>query len=389
MRTIAAVTVARSDWGLYLPILTRLRAEPGVRLHLIAAGTHLSAEFGATVAEIEDDGFVVDDRVETVDEDSPLGVARSMGRAVQGYAEVYDRVRPDLVLVLGDRFEMHAAALAAVPFTLPIAHVQGGELTLGAIDDQFRHSITKLAHLHFPSTEQYGRRLLQMGEEPWRVVVAGAPAIDNLLTREPLAQDELERRIGFALDEPTLLVTYHPVTLEYEDTERQVRELLTAIDRTGIGAVFTYPNVDTSGRSVVDLVRAFADGRERTTLVENLGSQAYLTLMRHAAAMVGNSSSGIIEAVSFELPVVNVGSRQEGRVRPGNVIDVGYDAAEIEEGLRRALEPEFREGLRGLENPYGDGHAAERIVRALLAVELGKGLLFKRFTDLEPAQATV
>jgi UDP-hydrolysing UDP-N-acetyl-D-glucosamine 2-epimerase len=389
VRTIAVVTVARSDWGLYLPVLQRLRDEPDVRVHLIAAGTHLSPEFGETIVEIEGDGFTVDDRVETVDEDSPLGVARSMGRATQGYAEVYERVKPDLVLVLGDRFEMHAAVVAAVPFTLPVAHIQGGELTQGAIDDQFRHSITKLAHLHFPSTEPYGRRLVQMGEEPWRVVVSGAPAIDNLLAREPLPQAELERRIGFPLNEPTLLVTYHPVTLEYEDTESQVRALLAAVEETSLGAVFTYPNVDTAGRSVTKLLHEFAADRERTVLVENLGSQAYLSVMRHAAAMVGNSSSGIIEAASFELPVVNVGRRQEGRIRPTNVIDVGYEPDEIAAGLRRALDPAFRAELAGLENPYGDGHAAERIVRTLKDVELGPRLRFKRFTDLAPAPATV
>jgi UDP-hydrolysing UDP-N-acetyl-D-glucosamine 2-epimerase len=228
-----------------------------------------------------------------------------------------------------------------------------------------------------------------MGEEPWRVVVSGAPAIDNLLTREMLPRQELERRVGFALDEPTLLVTYHPVTLEYEDTEHQVQELLRAIEAVGLGAVFTFPNVDTSGRSVTARLREFAAGRERTALVENLGSQAYLSLMRHAAAMLGNSSSGIIEAASFELPVVNVGTRQEGRLRPANVIDVGYEADEIEAALRRALDPDFRAGLRGLENPYGDGHAAERIVSTLRDVELGPRLRVKRFTDLEPAPATV
>ena len=382
-RRIAVVTVARSDWGLYLPVLKRIRDEETLELSILAGGTHLADEFGATAAEIDADGFAIDERVETVDsEDSPLAAARSMSRGTAGFAAAFERVRPDIVLLLGDRLEMHSAAVAAVPFRLPIAHIQGGELTQGAIDDQFRHSITKLAHLHFPATAEYGDRLLQMGEEPWRVLVTGAPAIDNLLQREPLSPTELERRFGLVLDEGTLLVTYHPVTLEFDDTPRQLDELLAALAETGRRIVFTFPNVDTSGRVVIERVRRFVAEYGRADFVENLGSQGYLSVMRHAAAMVGNSSSGIIEAASFELPVVNVGTRQEGRLRPRNVIDVGYGREEISAGLTRALSPEFRDGLRGLENPYGDGRAAERIVATLRDVELGPRLIVKRFQDL-------
>lgn len=377
------MTVARSDWGLYLPVLERIRDDPELELVVLAGGTHLAGEFGATADEIEADGFEIDERVETVDEeDTPLGVARGMSRGTAGFAAAYERLRPDLVLVLGDRFEMHSAAVAAVPFRLPVAHIQGGELTQGAIDEQFRHSITKLAHLHFPSTEVYARRLRQLGEEPWRVVLTGAPAIDNLLRREPLSHPELERRFGLVLEEGTLLVTFHPVTLEFDDTPRQLDELLAALAETGRRLVFTFPNVDTSGRVVIERLKAFVGEYERAHFVPNLGSQAYLSLLREVAAMVGNSSSGIIEAASFELPVVNVGTRQEGRLRPRNVIDVGYGREEIAAGLRRALSAEFRESLLGLENPYGDGGAAERIAAALKSVELGPKLIVKRFRDL-------
>lgn len=377
------MTVARSDWGLYLPVLKRIRDDPDLSLRILVAGTHLAPQFGETLDEIERDGFSADERVETVDpEDTPLGVARSAARAVRGFAETYARSQPDLLLTLGDRFEMHAAVVAAVPFRIPVAHVQGGELTQGAIDEQFRHSITKLAHLHFAATDVYGRRIVQMGEEPWRVVVSGAPAVDNLLERPPLSRDELRARFGLRLDRPTLLVTYHPVTLEFDRTEEQVEALLAALDEAGADVVVTYPNVDTRGRSILELLERWAAGREDVRLVDNLGSQAYLSLMRETAAMVGNSSSGIIEAASFELPVVNVGTRQEGRLRPRNVIDVGYGQDEIAAGILRALSSEFREGLRGLENPYGDGRAAERIVAKLKEVELGPALVVKRFRDL-------
>jgi UDP-N-acetylglucosamine 2-epimerase (non-hydrolysing) len=382
-RRIGVATVARSDWGLYLPVLKRIRDDPELEPVIIAAGTHLADGFGATASEIEADGFSIDHRVETVDEaDDPAGVARSMARGTAGFAEVYARAGLDLLLVLGDRFEMHSAVVAAVPFRLPVAHIQGGELTQGAIDDQFRHSITKLAHLHFASTEVYGRRIVQMGEEPWRVLVSGAPAIDNLRERPVLSREELVERVGLALDGSTLLVTYHPVTLEFDRTAEQVEDLLAALETVEADVVVTYPNVDTSGRSIVEQIGAWAEGRERARLVTNLGSQAYLSLMRHAAAMVGNSSSGLIEAASFELPVVNIGTRQDGRLRPANVIDVGYRRSEIEAGLRRALSHEFRESLRGLQNPYGDGRAAERIVAKLKEVELGPSLIVKRFNDL-------
>jgi UDP-hydrolysing UDP-N-acetyl-D-glucosamine 2-epimerase len=383
VRTICVATVSRSDWGLYLPILRRIGHEPTLALQIVAAGTHLSARQGMTVDEIASDGFAIDARVETVDEeDTPQAVTRAMARAVAGFGAAYTRLEPDVVLVLGDRYEMHSAAAAAVPFRLPIAHIQGGESTEGAIDEQFRHSITKLAHLHFPSTELYGRRLVQMGEDPARVVVTGAPAIDNVLEQPVLGLDELERRTGLDLTQETLLVTYHPVTMEYDDTPRQVEELIAALDRSGLQLLVTFPNVDTSGWAVLERLERFAATNSRCAIVENLGSVAYLSAMRHVRAMVGNSSSGIIEAASFELPVVNVGTRQQGRLRPANVIDVGYDREAITAGIERALSPAFRDGLRGLANPYGDGHASERIVAELRDVELGPGFVRKSFRDL-------
>lgn len=384
MRTIGVVTVGRSDYSNYVPVLRCIQAEGGLTLHLIAAGMHLSPEFGLTVEAIEADGFPIADRVPMLlSSDTPQALAMSMGLGTIGFAQVYARSRPDLLLVLGDRIEMHAAVVAAVPFNVPIAHIAGGEVTEGAIDDALRHSITKLSHLHFVTTEEHGRRVIQMGEESWRVIVAGAPTLDNLRMMPPMSQEELATHLGRPLATETLLVTYHPVTREYERTEWQMQELLEALRLAARPAVFTLPNADTNGRLIARLIEAFVARVPTAHLVANLGTQGYYSLMSRAAAMVGNSSSGMIEALSFGLPVVNVGTRQQGRLRAENVIDVGYHRQEILAGIRRALDPEFRASLRGLSNPYGNGQATEIIVKMLKDVPLDDRLIRKRFVDAQ------
>jgi len=353
------------------------------------AGMHLAPEFGLTVEAITADGFSVAERVEMLrSSDAPEGIAASMGVGVMGFARAFARTRPDLLVVLGDRVEMHAAALAALPFTIPVAHLHGGELTEGAIDDALRHSLTKLSHLHFVSTEAHARRVLQLGEEPWRVIVSGAPSLDHLRTTALLDRRELERRFGLRLDAAPLVVTYHPVTLEYADAEQQIRELLGALEAFELPIVFTLPNADTHGRVIRRAIEAFVARHPASRLVENFGPQGYLSLMALAAAMVGNSSSGLVEAPSFGLPVVNVGTRQQGRLRAENVIDVGYDREGVIAAIRKALSPSFRTALRGRPNPYGDGHAAEIIVKRLTEVPLDDRLIRKRFVDL-PAGAPI
>ena len=384
MRTIGVVTVSRSDYGIYLPVLRKLQADPELRLYLIVAGTHLSPEFGLTVKAIEADGFEIAERVEMLlSSDTPEGVVKSMGLGVIGFAQSYARLCPDILLVLGDRFEMHAAAMAALPFKIAVAHIHGGELTQGSIDDAWRHSITKLSHLHFVATEEYGRRVMQMGEEPWRVIVSGAPSLDNLKDIQLLSRQELEDLLGVRLDKNPLLVTYHPVTLEYERTEWQVGELLRALEVFDLPIIFTFPNADVSGRVIVQMIESFTKKYARAQLVENLGTQGYFSLMALAAAMVGNSSSGIVEAASFKLPVVNIGTRQKGRIREKNVLDVGYSHAEIHVAIAKAVAPDFRAGLKDLINPYGDGHAAERIVRKLRETKPGDELLVKGFYNMD------
>lgn len=383
MRTLGIVTVGRSDYGIYLPILQKIQQDPALRLRLFVSGTHLSPEFGLTVRSIEADGFEVDERVEMLlSSDSPVGVAKSMGLAVIGFAQVFARNRPDVLVVLGDRFEMHAAALAALPFTIPVAHIHGGELTEGAIDDALRHSMTKLSHLHFVATEEYRQRLEQMGEEPWRVTVSGAPSIDNVLSIAKLTGEELEARFGVRVTPDTILVTYHPTTLEPDDVDQQTDELLAALEASRRPVLFTMPNADAGGRLIRARIERYVQSNSNAQSAENLGTVGYFSALAICAAMVGNSSSGLLEAPTFGLPAVNVGRRQAGRIRGTNVIDVGTQREEILLGLARALDPAFRSSLRTAPNPYGDGHASGRIVSRLRDVALNHDLLNKVFNKL-------
>jgi UDP-N-acetylglucosamine 2-epimerase (non-hydrolysing)/GDP/UDP-N,N'-diacetylbacillosamine 2-epimerase (hydrolysing) len=383
MRTLGVVTVARSDYGIYLPLLRKIQADPDLQLHLIVAGMHLSPEFGLTAEAIEADDFEISERVEMLlSSDTPTGIAKSMGLGTIGFSQAYSRFRPDMLVVLGDRFEMHTAALAALPFKIPVAHIHGGELTQGVIDDALRHCITKLSHIHFVATEEYGRRVLQMGEESWRIIVSGALSLDNLRSVNLLDAPELESLHGMRLDREPLLVTFHPVTLDYERTEWHIAELLSALDNFDMPIVFSLPNSDTGGRVIISAIKDFVSSHSTAQMVDNLGTQGYFSLMSLAAAMVGNSSSGIIEAPSFNLPVVNIGSRQEGRIKAENVIDVGYDSEAIVKGVKRAIQPEFRQKLKGLHNPYGTGNAAEEIIKRLKEVELDKKMIVKRFYNV-------
>lgn len=383
MRTIGVVTVGRSDFGIYRPLLRRIEADPELRLHLIVSGMHLSPEFGRTVAAIREEGFTPGDQVEMLlSSDSPEGISKSSGLGVIGMAQSFARLRPDLLVVLGDRFEMHAAALAALPFKIPVAHLHGGEITQGAIDDALRHSITKLSHLHFVSTQAYARRVIQLGEEPWRVIVSGALSLDNLNDFPLLPRADLEARHNLCLEPPPLLVTFHPVTLEYEQAPWQADELLAALEASGLPVVFTLPNADTNGRVIIQKIRRYVQEHASARIVDNFGIQDFFSMMNIARAMVGNSSSGILEAASFGLPVVNIGTRQAGRLRASNVIDTGYHREQILAGIRQAVSDEFRLSLRGLQNPYGGGRAAEIILQHLKETPLDERLITKTFYDL-------
>lgn len=381
-RSIGVVTVARSDYDHLVPLLEALRDRSDFVLQLYVAGGHLSARFGRTVEAIERAGWPIVARVETTGvSDAAVEVAAGAGAGAAGLARAFVRSRPDLIVLLGDRIEMLAAGMAALPLAIPVAHLHGGEITEGVIDEQARHALTKLAHLHFPAAEVYARRILQMGEEPWRVHCVGAPGLDRFARLPTMARRELAQRIGLPLRRPTLLVTFHPVTLEPGAAGRHAEELAAALTAVEGDVVITYPGADVAYAAVIERLEALAAARPGTRMVPSLGEEGYGALLREADVMVGNSSSGLIEAPSFGLPVVNVGIRQQGRLRAANVIDVGDRREEIEAGIRRALQPGFRESLRGLVNPYGDGRAAPRIADVLAAVDLGPRLLRKRFVD--------
>lgn len=382
MRTIGVVTTSRADYGIYRPLLEGIRSDPELHLLLLVSGMHLSPEYGCTVSDIEVDGFEIADRVEVLlSSDTPAGVSKSMGLGLIGFAQVFSRWRPDILVVLGDRFEMHAAALAALPFKIPVAHLSGGELTEGAIDDTLRHSLTKLSHLHFVAIEEDARRIIQLGEEPWRVVVTGEPSLDNLRNIHLLTRKELEDRYRLQLGDAFILVTYHPVTLEFEEAGWQVSELLTALQEVGMPVVFTLPNAG-PGNRVRDKIRRFVAAERSSKLVDNLGIQGHFSMMNLATAMVGNSSSGIVEAASLQLPVVNVGPRQRGRIHARNVINAGYDRIEICKAMRAAIDPTFRSSLLGLVNPYGSGNACPIMIQHLKNAPLGDDLIRKKFHEL-------
>jgi UDP-N-acetylglucosamine 2-epimerase (non-hydrolysing)/GDP/UDP-N,N'-diacetylbacillosamine 2-epimerase (hydrolysing) len=388
MRKIGVITVARSDYGIYFPVLSRIHADTELELCLMVSGMHLSPEFGMTVDKITDDGFPIAAKVNMLlSADGPTGIAKSMGLGTLGFAEVYDQHRPDILLVLGDRFEMMAAALAALPFKIPVAHIHGGERSEGAFDDALRHAMTKLSHLHFVATDEYARRVIQLGEQAWRITVSGAPGLDHLDTVELLSVEALEKQYGISLNPPPLLVTFHPVTLEYEQTRWQVEELLAALNTFERPMVFTLPNADTKSRDIIKMITDFVARHKLRWKFDNLGTRGYFSLMALSAAMVGNSSSGIIEAPSFELPVVNIGRRQQGRTQAKNVIDSGHPRNEIKQAIHKALRPEFRKTLQGLRNPYRCGNASKKIVARLKEVDLNENLIVKRFHDLDFALA--
>lgn len=382
MKRVAVITTSRADFGIYRPLLAAIQTEPELDLLLVVAGMHLAPEMGLTVREIQAEGWSIAARVECLlSSDSDLGMAKSLGIAVLGYAETLARLSPDLVVILGDRFEMFAAAAAAGPLRLPLAHLYGGELTLGALDDAWRHAMTKLSHLHFVASEEYARRVVAMGEEPWRVKVCGALSLDNLAAMELLGREELARELEINLEPAPLLVTFHPETLADDPPARQMAEVLAALEGLARPTVFTLPNADAGGRELAGLVRAFCADHPWAVARDNLGTRRYFSLMRHAAAMLGNSSSGIIEAPSLGLPVVNLGQRQAGRTRGANLIDAACERGAILSALELALDPGFRAQAERAPNPYQRGGAARAICAGLLENHPRERLLRKRFQD--------
>jgi UDP-N-acetylglucosamine 2-epimerase (non-hydrolysing)/GDP/UDP-N,N'-diacetylbacillosamine 2-epimerase (hydrolysing) len=340
-------------------------------------GAHLSPEFGATISEIERDGFPIHARIECLlSSDTDTGMAKTIGLATLGLADALTAWRPDLLLLIADRYEMLAPASVAVALRIPIAHIEGGEISQGAIDDQVRNALTKLAHIHFTSTETARRRVIGMGEEPWRVHCAGAPSLDHLRRSTLLDRQALEAKLGLAFGSPTLIAAYHPVTI-LKDTTAEADAFFSALAQAPGQLIFVYPNSDAGSYALIERTRALVATRPGTHLFVNLDAITYWSLLGQADAIVGNSSSGIMEAASFALPAINVGMRQQGRERAANIIDAPAETEAILAALRRAVDPAFRKSLRGMENPYGNGTAAKKIANVLATVPL-EGLLIKQ-----------
>jgi UDP-hydrolysing UDP-N-acetyl-D-glucosamine 2-epimerase len=381
-RRIAVVTTSRADYShLYWP-LRLLSEDPGVDLRLVVMASHLSPEFGATIREIEKDGFPIAARIECLlSSDSDLGMAKSIGVAVLSLADALGAMRPDLLLLIADRYEMLAPAAVALSLRIPLAHIEGGEISEGAIDDAVRNALTKMSHIHFTSTEGARARVIAMGEEPWRVHRAGAPSLDHLRRSRLLSREEIESRCGLDLRTPAILVAYHPVTLE-RDTTVEADALFAALEslaRQGDSQlIFCYPNADAGSRMLVERTRGFLARHPSGKLFVNLDAVTYWSLLRYVEIVIGNSSSGIMETASFALPTVNIGFRQKGRERARNVLDAAPEAHSILARITEARTRAFRESLRGMSNPYGEGHAAERILEVLTTVPLGSELLIKR-----------
>ncbi|MBL9133103.1 MAG: UDP-N-acetylglucosamine 2-epimerase (hydrolyzing) [Verrucomicrobiaceae bacterium] len=383
-RVISVVTVGRSDYSIYRPLLRRIAAQAGLDLRVLVSGMHLEEKYGMTVDVVARDGFPIAARIPVLqNEDTPEAVAKAMGLGVAGFGDYFAKEPPDMLVVLGDRFEMFAAALAAVPFNIPILHLHGGELSEGAMDDRFRHGLTKMSHLHGVATEIYRQRVIQLGEEPWRVIHCGALSLDNLNDIQRLSRAELEKRFDLDLSTPPLLVTLHPTTSEYEQAGPQTDALLTALREVALPVIFTMPNADMAGQVIRARIAEFSASYPKARCVENFGPEGYFSILGEVSAMIGNSSSGLLEAPSFALPVVNIGNRQKGRLRAGNVIDVPFDATQLVAAIRKAVSPEFRATCRGFEHFFGDGHAAEKIVDLIVRTPSDARLLGKTFYDLK------
>lgn len=366
---VCVVTGTRAEFGLLLPLLNLLKEQsPDIILQIIATGAHLSPEFGLTFQEIGKAGFEIDDKVEMLlSSDTNTAIAKSIGIGIIGLTDALARLKPNWVILLGDRFEAFAAASAAYLQKIPIIHLHGGETTEGAMDEGFRHAITKLSYLHFTSTEVYRKRVIQMGEHPDRVFNVGAIGLDNIFTMPLMTKHDLGLSLNFSLENPYGLVTFHPATLENAKPEDQFKELLSALDNhPDLNLIFTFPNADADGRSLISLIESYvAKNQQRSKAFINLGQLRYLSAMKYAAVVIGNSSSGIIEAPSMDVPTVNIGDRQKGRIISESTINAVVNASEISNAIRTALSPDFRLKHLKMANPYGNGGTAEKIFTVL------------------------
>lgn len=383
-RKICVVTGGRAEYGLLFWLMKEIQADPELELQVVATGMHLSPEFGLTVNQITADGFPPPSRVDMLlSGDSAAAMAKGTGLGVIGFSDTYTNLKPDIVVVLGDRFEILAAAQAAMLLHIPIAHLHGGELTLGAVDENIRHAITKMSHLHFVAAEPYRRRVIQMGESPARVFNFGAPGLDAATRMPVLSREDVERQLNFALGDHYFVVTYHPETLSHTTPSAATQILLDALDEfPKARLVFTKANADVGGRAINTILDEYCLRQpDRAIARKSLGHTLYLNAVRHSQAVIGNSSSGLIEAPYFEKPTVNIGDRQRGRLRANSVIDCKESKDAIVSAIKESLSQEFTKTLPGINNPYGQGDCARRIKEVLGTTSLS-ALSIKEFHDL-------
>lgn len=364
---ICVVTTTRAEYGILRPLIAAIDEKEDYELQLVVSGTHLSPEFGTTIQEIQKDGFKIARTLDILlSSDSAAAMGKAQGLALISFSDAFAQLAPDLILLLGDRYEMAAIALCAMNFRIPVAHLHGGEITEGAMDDALRHSITKLSYLHFAATKGYARRITQLGEDPERVYYVGALGVENILKLEPLPFEPLANEIGLPLDKPFGLVTFHPATLSTESASVEIDEVLQALDETReFNYLFTYANADVNGRIINEKIDAFVQAHEGSIAFASLGYLRYLSLMKEAAFVLGNSSSGLVEAPSFHVPTIDIGDRQGGRTMAKSVIHVPVDQAKIKEAIALAKSADFLKKIEHLPSPYGDGHTCERIMAAL------------------------
>ncbi len=381
MKRVVVITGTRATYGLLKPVMRAIQRQAGLELFVCVAGMHLSKEFGHTVDEIRKDGFRIDAEVPMVPEqDTGAAMARAIGKGIIRFTEAFKKIKPDVVLVIGDRSEPFAAAIAAVHMNIPVAHVHGGDKSMAGIDEYVRHAITKLAVIHFPATRKSAERIIKMGENPKKVFVAGAPGLDTVLHEKHLGRRELCEKLGLDPKKPFFLVLQHPVTTQSGLAAAQMKETLEGVKKFGIQTILIYPNSDAGGRAMIRVIKEY----EKLPFIhsfKNLDHSLFLSAMRHAAVMIGNSSSGVIETPSFHVPVVNVGIRQNLRERAENVIDVEPERTAIARAIRKALYDEsFRRKVRLCRNPYGTGRAGERIARNLARIKITPELIQKQIT---------
>ena len=384
-KKICVVTGTRAEYGLMSRLMRFIKEDNDLQLQIIATNMHLSVEYGETYKEIENDGFVIDKKVPILSlSDTPNATVKSVGTGIMGFADAYEELRPDMLMVLGDRYEILAAVSAALFYKIPVIHIHGGEITEGAYDNAIRHAVTKMSHLHFTSTEEYRRRVIQMGESPETVFYAGALGCDNIKQVSLLDKDELEKSLGFPLDRKTILVTFHPVTMENNTAEVQFNELLAAIDHfKDLRAIFTMPNSDTHGKIIISLIKEYvAQNQGKAVWYTSLGMQRYLSLLQYIGAVVGNSSSGIIEVPSFRIPTLNIGDRQKGRIAALSVFNCLPFKDDIIEKLAIIIGPDCIERLSNVVNPYYKPNTAQEIVEIIKKKNVQ---VVKKFYDLAAA----